>query len=89
MNNISNILKDNGLIAIIIVEGEGIKEDWSLLEVDGKKLRRTFYLYSKERLLKETKRGGMKLVKEGYLAPKLTEYGWKNYIFKINKKQNE
>lgn len=88
MNNISNILKDNGLISIIIVDGEGIKEDWSLLEVDGKQLRRTFYLYSKERILKETKRVEMKLVREGYLAPKLTEYDWKNYIFKMNKKEN-
>ncbi len=81
MDSIRKVLKDSGLAALIVVDGEGIKEDWSLLEVDGKSLRRTVYLYSKETILKEAERAGMKLVREGYLDSKLTEYGWKNYIF--------
>ena len=83
IDNIRKILKDGGYVALIVVDGEGINESWSLLEVDGKKLRRTVYLYSKEILVKEAVRAGMELIREGYLDPKLAEYNWKNYIFKV------
>lgn len=81
-DNIAKILKEDGFIAVIVVDGEGIKESWSVLDVDGKQLNRTVYLYSKEMLIKEAERVGMRMIREGYLDPKLAAYGWKNYIFK-------
>lgn len=85
MKNIRSVLMDGGYFGVIIVYGEGIKEEWSILEVDGKKLRRTFYLYTKQMLLNECSKVGLKFVREGFLDEKLTEYGWKYCIFKVNK----
>lgn len=83
INNIRDVLKINGYLAITVVDGAGINEEWSLLEVEGKKLNRTVYLYTREKLVEEAEKVGLQFVKEGYLDPKISEYGWKNYIFKL------
>ena len=72
-----NILNPNGFVIAIVREGEGFWEGWP--EVDGRKLRRIVYLYSKETL--SSAATGFKHVKEGYLDPKLIENGWINHIF--------
>lgn len=82
LNKIRSVLTGNGHAAIIIVDGEGISERFSSLEVDGRVLNRTFYLYKKESVTKEAEKAGLVFVREGYLAPILLEYGWRNYIFR-------
>jgi len=82
INNIRKVLKNDGYAAIIVIDGEGISEQWSVLEVEGKKLNRTVYLYTKKSLIQEAVKIGFEFVREGYLDPKLTEFGWRNYIFK-------
>lgn len=72
-----NILNPNGFVVAIAREGEGFWEGWP--EVDGRKLRRIVYLYSKETL--SAAATGFKHVKEGYLDPELIENGWINHIF--------
>lgn len=84
--HISSVLNDSGYVAILIVDGEGINEKMSLLEVEGKKLRRTVYLYTREFLINEAKKTGLKFFREGYLDKQLKEYGWRNYIFRFSEK---
>lgn len=83
LNNIKNVLIDGGYVAVLIVEGEGIHEKMSLLDVDGRKLKRTVFLYTQEYLANEAEKVGLKFVREGYLDKKLIEYGWRYYIFRL------
>ncbi len=82
LKNIGGILTGNGHVAIIIVDGEGISDKMSCLEVDGRKLKRTVYLYTKEYVIQEAKKAGLEFVREGYLDSKLIAYDVKNYIFR-------
>jgi len=71
------VLNRNGFLIAITRKGEGFWEGWP--EVDGRKLKRIVYLYSKESL--SAAASGFKHVKEGFLAPKLVENGWISHIF--------
>lgn len=82
LSNIKKVLVDGGYVSIIIVEGEGINEKFSILEVDGRKLNRTFYLYTQNHLREEAVKAGLEYVREGYLDEKLKKDGWRNYLFK-------
>lgn len=82
VGKVSGILKKNGYFLMIVQDGEGINEKWSNLEVEGKKLRRTVYCYTKDYLVKVSESFGLQFIREGYLNPSLFEYNWRNYIFK-------
>src|SRR5690554_3530482 len=82
MQNIRGVLKDNGYAAIIVQDGMGVKEEWSLLEVGDTKLQRTVYCYTKEHLVSVAEPVGLSFVCQGFLDRSLTEQGWRNYIFK-------
>ncbi|MFX4263440.1 class I SAM-dependent methyltransferase [Pelotomaculum propionicicum] len=82
LKKIRSILTGNGYAAIIVVDGEGISEKFSNLEVDGRVLNRTFYLYTRKYITEEAKKAGLKFVREGYLDPIFHKYGWRNYIFR-------
>ena len=74
------VLKRDGFVVVIVREGEGFWEGWP--EVDGQKIRRIVYLYSKETL--SAAASGFKHVKQGFLDPVLVEngeYGWISHIF--------
>jgi len=71
------ILNENGFVIAIVREGEGFWERWP--EVDGQKLRRIVYLYSKEAL--SAAAVGFRHVQAGYLEPTLVENGWISHIF--------
>jgi 2-polyprenyl-3-methyl-5-hydroxy-6-metoxy-1,4-benzoquinol methylase len=86
IRRIRNVLVDNGYLAMMVQDGEGINENKSLLEVDGRKLHRTVYCYSKDNMVFHSKEVGLEFIKEGYLDKRLIEYGWRNYIFGISKK---
>lgn len=83
LSNIKKVLNDEGHIAVLVVEGEGINEKMSLLEVEGKKLKRTVYLYTQDFLVNEAKKVGFEYIREGYLDQKLKGYGWRNFIFRL------
>ncbi|MEL7565708.1 MAG: class I SAM-dependent methyltransferase [Dehalobacterium sp.] len=83
INRIRNILINPGLVELIVQDGEGIKESMSLLEVDGQKLQRTVFCYTKDILKDMAEQAGLKFVREGHLNPSLIEYGWRNYIFRL------
>lgn len=83
IRRIRNILADNGYLAILVQDGEGIDISKSLLEVDGRKLQRTVYCYTKDNLVSISNEGGLKFIRSGYLDNRLIEYGWRNYIFGI------
>ena len=71
------ILKRGGLVVAILREGEGIWE--RQLEIEGQKMRRVVYLYSKDSL--SAAASGFKYVRAGYLAPDEIEKGWRSHIF--------
>jgi trans-aconitate methyltransferase len=81
LSNIKKVLVNGGYVAVVIVEGEGINEKLSLIEVGGKKLNRTFYLYTQNCLREEAEKAGLEYVREGYLDEKLKNDGWRNYLF--------
>jgi len=82
LKKIGSILTGPGHAAIIVVDGAGISDKFSCLEVNGRKLNRTFYLYSKELVIKKAREAGLAFVREGYLDSVLAGYGWRNYILK-------
>lgn len=71
------ILNRDGFIITIVREGEGVWEGWP--EVNGQKIRRIVYLYSKDTL--SAAASGFKHVQAGYLDPVLVENGWISHIF--------
>jgi SAM-dependent methyltransferase len=81
LSNIKKVLVNGGYVAVVIVEGEGINEKLSLIEVGGKKLNRTFYLYTQNCLREEAEKAGLEYVREGYLDEKLKNDSWRNYLF--------
>lgn len=84
IKNIRAVLTDQGYVVMIVQDGKGIRDDWSVLEVDGKKLRRTVFRQTKEQLLTIAKQAGLEWVRDGFLDESLIEYGWRGYIFKVS-----
>jgi len=74
---IRGILARDGLVVAMVREGEGFWERWPV--IDGKKLHRIIYLYTKETL--SAAAGGFKYLKAGSLAPDPLEKGWRSHIF--------
>ena len=72
-----NVLNPNGYIVIMVRDGDGVWEAWH--EVDGQRLLRIVYLYSKETLIGEA--SGFKYFKAGFLPPELLEENWRSHIF--------
>lgn len=83
LRRMKDLLTKDGHAAVVIVEGEGGSEKMNLLEVNGRELRRTVYLYNQDYLTDIAERIGLEYVRKGFLKEKLIQYGWKNYIFKL------
>ena len=81
IKRVAQIIKDKGFLLIIIQEGEGINGRMSELIVDGKKLRRTVYQYTKSKIIDYSRIHGLRFIKVGYLDEHLSKYNWKSYIF--------
>jgi len=71
-----NVLTPNGLVVAILRQGEGIWE--RRLEIEGQKIRRVIYLYSKESL--SAAAIGFRYLQAGYLAPDEVTKGWSSHI---------
>ena len=83
IKRIRDVLVNPGYVELVVQDGEGIKDSMSLLEVDGRKLQRTVYCYTKDTLTTVAEKVGLEFEREGYLNPTLIEYGWRNYIYKL------
>jgi hypothetical protein len=81
MEKVASVLKEDGHLVAIVGDGEGIRETWPVVE--GQKMRRIVYLYSKESLIMSTP--GLSYVRKGYLDAELVERGWQSYIFKVER----
>ena len=82
LQRITAILKSNGHLIVLVMMGEGILEEKSNLEVDGRRLRRTVYGYTRESFTSIAQKAGFEYVSEGYLDPDLAAYGWGAYIYR-------
>lgn len=85
LKRISEILNAQGFLLISIRDGEGINEKMTDLTVDGKRLRRTVYQYTKKQIVDYSEKNGLAFIKEGYLESSLQEYNWESYIFQKRK----
>ena len=83
LKRIRDVLVNPGYVELVVQDGEGIKDSMSLLEVDGRKLQRTVYCYTKDTLTTMVEKVGLEFEGEGYLNQTLIEYGWRNYIYKL------
>ncbi len=75
--NISQVLKDDGLLLAVVVDGTGKLEKKSFVTIDGEEYDREFYAHTKKELVDYTK-GIFEFVDE---IPSDSS-AWKNYIFK-------
>lgn len=82
LQSVRAVLENNGYMDIILLDGTGISEKFSNLEVNGVKYKRTVYLYSKKTVKNEAGKNGFEFVREGFLGDELKETGWRNYIIK-------
>ncbi|MBN2395745.1 MAG: methyltransferase domain-containing protein [Candidatus Atribacteria bacterium] len=80
LGRMKDLLIKDGYMAVILVKGKGISEKMSLIEVNGKKIRRTVYLYNQEDIVKAAKKSGLAYIREVFLPEKLKQYGWRNHI---------
>lgn len=79
---ISEVLHDNGILLVIIRDGEGIDEAASNLTINGTILRRTVYRYTQDQMKLLGEKNNLKFIRNGYLDQSFIEYNWKSYIFK-------
>lgn len=79
----AGVLKRNGYLIVMVMTGEGVLEEKSNLEVDGWKLRRTVYGYTRESFTAIAEKAGFEFVSEGYLDPTISAHGWGSYIYRI------
>jgi SAM-dependent methyltransferase len=85
-SNIIKILKINGFLNLLILDGEGISDEFSNLMINEINYNRTVYLYNQKTIMKEVKQFGLEFIREGFLNEELKEYGWRNYIFRLSTK---
>jgi SAM-dependent methyltransferase len=82
ISSIRSIIAENGYFNTFILDGSGISEEYSDMEVNGMKFKRTVYLYSKNLIIDEAKNFSFEFLREGFLDEELKKYGWRNYIFR-------
>jgi SAM-dependent methyltransferase len=75
---IADVLKPDGCLLAIVRDGEGIRETWPV--VDGQRLRRVIYRYTREAL--QSAASDFNFVREGYLDSEEIERGWRCYILR-------
>jgi len=77
--NFKNVLKPQGLVFIAFVEGDGYNEKRSLVEIDGEKYNRAFYLHKPDRIIELAQESGLKYYDEWFLDEPMGQ--WKYLVF--------
>jgi 2-polyprenyl-3-methyl-5-hydroxy-6-metoxy-1,4-benzoquinol methylase len=81
-SNMKKVIRPEGLVMIVVVEGQGICEERSKIEIDGVQYNRPFYLHSKMRLNEVAKDTGFVYFDEMQISEELASYGWKCLLYK-------
>lgn len=80
-NNLGKIINPQGFLLIAVIEGQGISLEKSLLEHNGIKYTRTFYLHSVNRLNEVARNFKFRFVTEIILPEEESRYGWKCFLY--------
>lgn len=80
--SMKSVLTENGFAMIIVVEGQGLDQERTFVEQNGKKYRRSFYLHDRERLKTAALNNGMQFHAAFDLPEELRQYGWKCFVYK-------
>lgn len=77
------VLKDSGYLMLVVIEGEGISDKFSMIEKDGVKYERIFYLHDRERLDQAADNVGFIFDHELEMPEEHRAYGWKCFIYRV------
>lgn len=80
--NMKKVMKPQGFLMLIYVEGQGISKELSIVESDGIQYNRPFYLHSKVRLNDAAHDNGLEYFNELNLNEELKSFGWKCFLYK-------
>ena len=80
-SNIKNVLKTLGYFLVIVVAGNGLSEERSHIEINGKQYNRYFYLHNKDTLCTSALEKGFSYIQTIELPKEHSEYGWQGYLF--------
>ncbi|MDP4094405.1 MAG: class I SAM-dependent methyltransferase [Bacillota bacterium] len=79
--NMKKVIRTDGLVMILVIEGYGVSRERSVIKNNGKEYNRTFYLHSRERLSEIAENKGFKYYRELLLDDESSSYGWKCFEF--------
>ena len=79
--NIRRVLKESGYILIAIIEGQGLCNERSFIEHNGKQYKRYFYLHDKNNLSNAARSVGLNFCQTIKLPEEHSKHGWKGFIY--------
>ena len=74
-------MKTPGYALIIIVEGQGLSEERTFVERNGKHYKRYFYLHNIESMNRAAQSVGLEFIREIDLPEEHSQHGWMGYLF--------
>ncbi|MDQ2086323.1 class I SAM-dependent methyltransferase [Herbivorax sp. ANBcel31] len=80
--NMKKVIRPEGYVMIVVVEGNGIWEESSKIELEGVQYNRPFYLHNKLRLNEVAEDNGFVYFDELKLSEEQASFGWKCLLFK-------
>ena len=79
--NIRRVLKESGYVLIAVIEGQGLSDERSFIEHNGKQYKRYFYLHDKDNLSNAACTVGLNLYQTVELPEEHSKHGWKGFIY--------
>ena len=80
-SSFKRVLTEIGYIMIILIEGQGLSMERSVVEHNGKKYNRYFYLHNKKVLIETAEKTGITYCCEFELPDEHKSHGWKCLVF--------
>ncbi|KNY27173.1 class I SAM-dependent methyltransferase [Pseudobacteroides cellulosolvens] len=80
--NMKKVIKHEGLVMIVVIEGLGICEERSKIEREGVQYNRPFYLHSKMRLNEVADNIGFEYFDDMQLSEEQASFGWKCLLYR-------
>ncbi len=81
-SNMKKVIRPEGFVMIVVVEGLGICEERSKIEREGVQYNRPFYLHSKMRLNEVAVNTGFEHFDDMQLSDELASFGWKCLLYR-------
>ena len=79
--NIRRVLKESGYVLIAVIEGQGLSDERSFIEHNGKQYKRYFYLHDKDNLTNAARSAGLNFCQTVELPEEHSKHGWKGFIY--------